>query len=801
MKKIITYLFVLILSIKINAQKISTVYGKITIDSIDSPIENVNIYLIGDKTGTTSDQNGYYSLKIEATSLTTIWYSHTSYVTKYKTIDLKPGDSINLDISLELKTKEINEVIVEFRKNNEINQTSLSPKIISKIPGSSLSGITSTLKTLPGVATTTELSTQYNVRGGNFDENLIYVNDIPIYKPQLVRSGQQEGLSFVNSDMISSLTFSSGGFDAKYGDKISSVLDIIYKKPKEFEASADLDLMGVVLHLGDANKKNTLTYNIGFRYRNTSLILNSLEESGDYQPIFLDLQTFLSWKISNKWSVDLLYYISNNSYKFSPIARETTFGTSTQAYNMTIYLDGQENDNYTTFLGALSASYNQSEKLKHTFIGSRYLSNENERYDIRSEYRLSEIESSGAETGDTANPIANGLYLEHARNELESTISYGIYNGKFSIEDFSLNWGIEYKNETLLSEQKQWKYSDSAGYIHPYSEDSIFFPKSIRNKINIDNNSFGAYIQGTKRINFTDRKILSLTGGLRFLYNEITDEHLLSPRLRIAYIPKKYGQLVYRFSTGIYYQPPFYKEFINPDGTFNTSVKSQKSEHYVLGVDYTFKIWNRPFKLLTELYYKNLSHIIPYTVDNVQIEYRPDLSAHGYASGLDMRLNGEFINGTESWISLSFLKTEEQLDGSDEWIRRPTDQFFKFGIFFQDFFPGFERLKVNISYYYGSSLPTGPSMSTDHLKSDDYSISSYQRVDLGASVVIFKRKENIIKKRKGLESVWLGFEVFNLLDIRNKISYLWIEDVSGSYYGIPNYLTSRRINLKLSIKI
>lgn len=795
------YLFALFLSIILFSafsQNTGTIFGKISSEQ-KSPIELVNISIKGKPHGIISDAKGKYLLNIPASESDTIIFSFTGFEPQQIPITIKAGEQKELNVILKRSSKQIKTVTVTNQRERENNITRLNPKILTSLPGATIGGIENTIKTLPGVRAKSELSSQYSVRGGNFDENLVYVNGIQIYRPGLIRSGQQEGMSFINPKLITSITFSSGGFEAQYGDKMSSVLDITYKRPREFEGSADINFMGADAHMGGISKNNRFTHISGIRYRNTQFILKTLDDKGEYKPIFADLQTFMSYRISEKITSEFLGYSSMNKYTFIPKDGTTTFGSVLDARQMRIYYEGQEVDKYNTYMGSGSVIYTPIEKLKLKTGASYFFIDEEETYDILSEYYLNQIESIGENSGDSVANIAAGGDLRHARNYLDSKIISGYHNGTLTNDMNTLQWGIIAKHEEFEHSINKWKYIDSADYSLPTSETEFELRDVSFNNITHTNTKIGGYLSNTKRLEL-GTTILSVNTGLRYDYNDFLSEHQLSPRLRFSINPNWKQDIVFRISTGLYYQSPELREMVAPDANFYTDIKSQKSIHYVLGTDYNFEAWDRPFKFVGEIFYKDLLHITPYTIDNVKIQYYPELEATGYATGIDMKVNGQFVPGTESWLSLSLLQTKQKIkDISDRWMRRPTDQLLNVGLYFQDYVPGYDRFRMHMTLMFGTKMPTGPD-DFGIENSDMFTIPSYKRVDIGFLAVIIKDSNDPLIKKKGIKSLLAGLELFNLLDTQNTISFLWVEDVKGSKHSVPNFLTGRLLNVKVSAR-
>ncbi len=810
--RILIYFF-LFASFISNAQ---TIKGKIS-DINNIPLPAVNISIIDLKGGITSDNNGFYSISIKPNRSHVVAYSFVGYQTEKVRIPmLKKGQEYILNIILKESNTLLDDIIVKDQKSRKNNLSRIKTKHVEVIPGSS-GGIESVLKTLPGVSSANELSSQYSVRGGNFDENLVYVNGIEVYRPFLIHSGQQEGLSFVNSDLVGSILFSAGGFSAKYGDKMSSVLDIKYKQPKKISSSVSMSLLGGSAHLEGISKNRRLNYLLGLRHKSNQYLLNSLDTEAEYRPRFSDLQTFINYKLNTNWDISFLSNISSNQYQMIPQDRNTDFGTFNEALRLTIFFEGQEVDKYQTYFGALSTKYNPNTKLKLELTASAFQTYEEENFDILGEYWLYQLDNNlGSDNfGDVAFDRGVGKYINHARNSLDARVLNFSHKGNYSEKDKNINWGLKFQNEKIDDKISEWTLIDSAGFTLPHPYDSIGFPSNpnqqvlmnelLKTDISISSFRQSGYLEYSQDINN-----LSLNAGTRSSYWSYNEELLVSPRISLAYAPNWEKDVVFRLASGIYYQSPFYRELRYPSGEVNQNIKSQKSVHYVLGSDYLFYKWGRPFKWITEIYFKKLDDLIPYKVDNVRIQYLAENNSKGYATGIDLKINGEFVSGVESWASLSIMKTEEDIIGDsyvDEngntvypgFIARPTDQRVNFSLFFQDYIPGNMNYKMHLNMIYGSGLPFGPPKSEKY--QDVLRIPDYRRVDIGFSAVLkSENKRSRLRFMNILNSAWLSAEVFNLLDINNTVSYLWVSDVGGRQYAVPNYLTRRQVNLKLVLR-
>jgi hypothetical protein len=813
-RTLVTFILALLGIVGANGQTEATVQGYVrnaegkAISSVSIVVQNSNFKAI-------SSDSGYYQLKTMAYKQLTLQYSCIGYQTIKKQIRLEPGEKARLDVTLPVIVKKIDEVSVVSEADRATDPNKVNIKDFSQIPNAS-GNFEALIKTLPGVASNNELSSQYSVRGGNFDENLVYVNDIEIVRPFLIRSGQQEGLSFINPDMVSSVKFSAGGFEARYGDKMSSVLDVSYRKPVENQYSLSASLLGGSLSAEGTSKNSKFTYIGGFRYKTSEYLLRTMDTKGEYNPAFVDGQALISFQASKKLEFSFLGNFSQNKYLFIPQTRSTNFGTYAQIYNLTIYYDGQELDRYQSSLGAFTVNYKPQDNLSLKLISSGYSSYEQETFDIEGYYLINELDNSiGSSTyGDSLLNIGAGGMLNHARNYLWSNSWSVSHIGTFIKNNHTIRWALDYKSEWIKDRSKEWTLIDSAGYSEPYSPTSISLNDSYDARNNLRFIRISGYFQDTYQFS-SDKTKYYLNSGLRFNYFDFTRQFLLSPRMRFTVKPDWKRDFMFYLASGIYYQPPSYKEMRDFYGVVNPNIKAQQSIHIVLGSDYNLLIWNRPFKLTSEVYYKFLNDLIPYKIDNVRIRYIAKNNAVGYATGLDLKLNGEFVPGIESWASLSLLKTEENqkddyyLDSNGNkvypgYYPRPTDQRVTFSLFFQDYLPGNPTLQMHMTLSYGSAFQVSPPRS----KRFDQTIpmGPYRRVDLGLSKTLKDRNTTsslpFINKLKEMK---ISLEIFNLLNIYNKASYLWVQTVNNqenvsNEFAVPNYLTSRRINVKLSVK-
>lgn len=804
MTKKLTILFSMIFLILCNSvgAKNLIVSGEV-IDPNGTPMEFVSVIAVGTTNGANTDANGKFQFQTSTQQDSiTLRFSYVGYITK----DIRFSAKQNT-LHIRQKMEEDSQVmegieVVEYAKQKNSVQT-LNVEGLKVMPSASGSAIDALISTQAGVSSNNELSSQYSVRGGNYDENIVYVNDIEVYRPMLIRAGQQEGLSFVNPDMVEEVKFSSGGFSAQYGDKMSSVLDIRYKKPTHFEGSASASLLGATAYVGSSNKKFTQVH--GVRYKTSAYLLGSLETEGEYDPNFFDYQTYMTYAFTPKTEVSFLGNFSRNDYQFRPTSRETSFGTMTNMKSFTVYFDGQEKDLFQTLFGALTFNYKPTSNVTLGIMAASFNTSEEETYDIAGEYRLGDVDGSNTATTNLSDGI--GRYQEHARNYLDVTVTNITQLGSINFLSNTLKWGLTYQREVMSDKVNEWEIRDSAGYSVPTHPDYLALYYNTNADYDLTSNRFLGYLQDTyeKR---TDIGKISLTGGVRANYWDFNKELLISPRASVTWFPNWEKNFGFRLATGIYYQAPFFKEIRdtvttangNTEIQLNNKLKAQRSYQVLLGGDYYFRSWNRPFKFTTEIYYKYLDRINPYSVDNVKIVYAGENCADGYAAGIDMKLFGEFVPGTDSWISLSVMQTQEDIYGDGKGkIARPTDQRYNISFFFQDYIPGYSKLKFNLKLAWADGLPFAP----PHSQRADYEFRTpdYRRVDIGAIYALEKGKDKIFDKKilSWAKRISFNAEVFNLLDIRNVNSYYWVTDVSNMQYAVPNYLTGRRLNFKLQL--
>lgn len=794
----------------------------IILDANNVPVPGVNIKY--DNGGTETNFNGFYQLEIPANQDVTITFSYVGLKNVTATFNLKSNEDLEFHPVLRDDITQMNEVVITSRTKRRVEGiVTISPETIRKFGGAQ-PGVENLLKSLPYVSSNNELSTQYSVRGGNYDENLVYVNEIEVYRPFLVRSGQQEGLSFVNSDLTQDVAFSAGGFQAKYGDKLSSVLDITYRRPTDFGASIDASLLGVNASFEGASKDERFTAITGVRYRDNSLLVDAKQTETNFKPTFVDAQTYMTYKFSNKFELDFLGNIAINKYSYEPLTRQTNFGTLAEPVALVVFYDGQEEDQYETYFGAFKGIYQANENLTLKFLSSIYHTQEQEHFDIFAEYRLGTPNTNigDDDLGDVEFTEGIGSQLTHARNDLDALFINAEVKGTYLKDEDQFDWGVKYTREDIRDRLEEFEIIDSAGFsIRPPIEDFInqqpYIPfdapiepfTNIRatNDVQIDRISgYGQYSRsfemgnGEGWINAGVRAHNWTVSGQNITS---TTQTVVSPRAQFTYKPDSKSDMIFRISGGLYHQPPLYRELRDSLGQVRPEVKAQQSIHIVGGHDWSFKLWDRPFKLVTEAYYKKLTDVNPYTLENVRIRYRARNNAEARAFGFDMRLNGEFVPGTESWISLGLLKTEENIDGRG-YIPRPTDQRLKLAFLFQDYVPSVPSLKLYLNMVYQTGLPGGsPSYADPYIFDELPRLPSYFRADAGFSYVF---KDDSKKFPEGhwlnkFEELALGFEIYNVFDRQNSITNTFVRDASTkNQFAIPNFLTPRVFNVRVSAK-
>lgn len=772
--------------------------GKV-VDDKDNPIDFATVRIEGTAIGTVTDTKGMYELSVPPADTIMVIFSCLGYSDVRRQL-VKPAGAVSLNPKLYKKTHELAEVqITEFKKQTNTMQQ-IDASNLALTPDASGGSIEALIATQAGVSSKNEMSSQYMVRGGTYDENSVYINGIEIYRPQLISSGQQEGLSVINPDMVKGVSFSTGGFNAEYSDKMSSVLDITYKEPEAFEGAIAASLQGGSVSIGQASTKFSQLH--GVRYKRNSSLLGSMDSKGEYDPQYLDYQTFITLKPSDKFKMSFLGNISINDYRFTPKNRETSFGTSQNAKSFLVYFDGHEKDKFQTYFGALSLTYNLNKGNNFTLLGSAYQTNELVSYDIHGEYWL---DAAGTSAGEESigGELGVGKYHEHARNRLRIKVLNIGFKGNTSISHNNFTYGFNFRRDDIYERSREWEWRDSAGYSLPHLPNEVNVISNLASHNDLKTTRFSGFVQDTYKL-YMDAGMLTVNLGVRVSYWDFNKETLFSPRFSIGYVPSRNNRFSLRLAGGIYYQSPFYKEYRiertdelgNNYIELNRDIKSPRSIHAILGGDYTFRAMNRPFKLTTEVYYKNLSNMIPYEVDNLKLVYAGTNSSKGYIAGIDLKFFGQFVEGTDSWISLSLMKTQETLNGVK--VPLPTDQRYSIAIFFTDYFPNHPRFKFSLKGIISDGLPTtSPQMTRDMAY---FRQPAYKRVDAGLSFELVGKEH---KPSSGLlshfKSIWLGVDVFNLFDISNVSSYYWVTDVNAIQYAVPNYLTRRQINARISM--
>ncbi len=839
MKKLILVLCVLFVSLNLFGQKIK-LSGVVTNESGEK-MTGVIIRAYGnDETAFASTDNlGYYELKLSANTDYQIFLSFMAVVKDSVFISTKDA-GFKKDFVIPNSDYELNPIYAISNSIDETGMERISSKSLTVLPDISGNAVETLIKTGMGVSSGNELSSQYNVRGGNFDENLIYVNDVLIYRPFLIRSGQQEGLSFVNSDLVSAIKFSAGGFDAKYDDKMSSVLDITYKTPKKFAASVAVSLLGGTAHIENISKNEKWTYVAGFRHKRSEYLLKTLKIKGDYRPVFTDFQSYITYKANDKLTFAFLSNVSQNVYNFIPRFSENNIGTFNTPLSIKTYFGGKEQDSYQAFFGSFSTEYKVNNNLKIKAIASSYYTIESEKYDIDAVYYLNEMNTSldsANKTPDSLLNIGYGHYLRHARNYLNAFITDASVRAYWLLNKHILQFGIKYQNENIDDVLSEWRYVDSAGYSTSMHDtdipDILEIYSIVKSKNKLTTNRLSLFVQDGYNFGLGTTKFKA-TYGVRCSYNDYNNEFLTSPRLSVLITPDWFKKWYFRVSSGIYYQSPFYREIRMFDGTLVEKQKSQRSLQFIAGVYRPMRIWDRPFKLSTEIYFKKFDNLIPYELDNLQVRYYADQRATGFAVGADFKLYGEFVPGTDSWVSLSILKTMEDVIGDEHYeyydsehriayeindivdsalvkpgfIPRPSDKLVSLGMFFQDYVPGHKNFKLNLAFFFNSSAPFGPPQ-TARYNATSRSSKPYMRADIGLSFLI-KGEHRVFVKNKffnSFKSIWGQVEFFNFMNISNIASYSWIDIVPNTGNPVaplyrklatPNKLTGMLVNFKLT---
>ncbi len=767
-----------------------TLSGRV-IDENNDPVEFASVSCPKQGKMTMTSLKGDYSLQLQSADSVEIRFSMVGYKTKVRTLR-RPRGKQTMQVVLHSSDNALSEVTITGKRIETGQTQELSKEHLKSMPSTTGNAVEEMIQSQAGVSTHSELSSQYNVRGGSFDENSVYINNVEIFRPFLVRSGQQEGISVINPDMVEKIGFSTGGYEARYGDKMSSALNIEYRRPKRFEASATASMLGASAFVGMSNKK--FSWSNGLRYKTTKYLLGSMDTKGEYQPTFIDYQTYLTYSPNKRWDIKFLGNISDNHYNFTPEDRETNFGTMENVKAFKVYFDGQEKDVFRTFFGSLGITRKFNENTSLSLIASAFNTREQEKYDIQGQYWLTQTE--------TSENLGVGTYFQHTRNYLKAHVESAKLLFKTKQKKHNIEAAFTYKWEHIEENSVEYEMRDSSKYSIPHTGKDLYMIYSMRAKNTLTANRVEAYAQDTYRFTGSEGKTLyTLNYGLRLAYWSFTKETILSPRLSLGIIPAFNENITMRFATGLYYQAPFFKEIRDTTTTngityasLNRKAKSQRSIHFIAGFDYRFKMNNRPFKFTAEAYYKALGNLVPYSVNNVKVVYYGDNMCSGHAAGLDLKLFGEFVPGTDSWVSLSLMNTSMKLNGKS--IPLPTDQRYAVNLFFTDYFPGTTRWKMSLKLALADGLP----FSAPHreLESNVFRAPAYKRADVGLNYRIIDNCDRH-KKRNPIRNLWVGAECLNLFGINNVNSYYWITDVTGQQYAVPNYLTGRQINVKLSV--
>lgn len=769
-----------------------TLQGRV-VDESGSPVEFASVSCLKQGKMTMTSLKGEYSLQLHSADSVEVRFSMVGYKTKIRVLR-RPRGKQTLQVVLYNNDNELSEVTVTGTRIQSGQTQELKKEHLKNLPSVSGNAVEELIQSQAGVSTHSELSSQYNVRGGSFDENSVYINNVEVYRPFLVRSGQQEGISVINPDMVEKIEFSTGGYEARYGDKMSSALNITYKRPKPFEASVSASLLGASAYVGVSNKK--VSWSNGLRYKTTRNLLGSLDTKGEYKPTFIDYQTYFTYTPNERWDINFLGNISNNHYNFSPEDRETNFGTMENVKSFRVYFDGQEKDVFRTFFGSLGITRHFGKNTSLSLIASAFKTREQEKYDIQGQYWLTQTE--------TSENLGVGTYFQHARNYLNAHVESLKLLLKTKQKRHDIEGALTFKKEHISENSVEYEMRDSSNYSIPHTGKDLYMIYSMRAKNVLDANRIEAYIQDTYRFGGGEgQSHYTLNYGVRFAHWSYTKETILSPRVSLGIIPAFNENVTMRFAAGLYYQAPFFKEIRDTTtvngityAKLNNKAKSQRSIHFIAGYDYRFKLNNRQFKFTAEAYYKLLGNLVPYSVNNVKVVYYGDNESSGHAAGLDFKIYGEFVPGTDSWLSLSLMSTKMKLNGVS--IPLPTDQRYALNLFFTDYFPGTDRWKMSLKLAFADGLP----FAAPHreLESNSFRAPAYKRADIGLSYRLINNADNHNKKNP-LRNLWLGVECLNLFGINNVNSYYWITDVTGQQYAVPNYLTGRQLNFRISADI
>lgn len=790
MKRILLCIIALWLALISTSAQTFTLKGKV-MDGDMQPLELATVSCVAQGKVTMTNLKGEFSLQLHSTDSVVVRFTMIGY--KGKTRVLRhPRGTQTIQIQLIDESRQLNEVTITEQRRQTGTTQQLDTKDIGRAPSATGNAVEELIQQQAGVSTHSELSSQYNVRGGSFDENCVYINKVEVYRPFLVRSGQQEGLSVINPDMVEKIGFSTGGFEARFGDRMASALDITYRKPKRLEGTASVSLLGASAYLGVANKK--LSWSNAIRYKTNSYLLGSLEAKGEYRPSFLDYQTYLSYQPNKRWTIDLIGNIAVNHYNFVPKDRETKFGTMENVKDFRVYFDGHEKDVFRTYFATASITRHLSPQTNLSLIASAFYTKEQERYDIQGQYWLTQTE--------TSENLGVGTYMEHARNYLEANVESAKLMLTHKAGKHEIETAVSYRMEHITEQSREYEMRDSAGYSVPHTGKDLYliYTLNARNKLNA--NRIEAYAQDTYKFSSSSEETFyTLNYGIRFAHWNFNRETLLSPRVSLGIVPAFNHNVTLRLAAGLYYQAPFYKELRDTTtlagittATLNSHIKSPRSIHLIGGYDYRFRMNERPFRFTAEAYYKLLSRLIPYSVNNVKIVYYGDNSASGHAAGIDLKLYGEFVPGTDSWVSFSLMSTKMKHNGRT--MPLPTDQRFAMNLFFTDYFPGTTRWKMALKLAYADGLPFGP----PHRETDmqAFRAPAYKRADIGMSYRALNNEDRHVKTP--FRNVWLSLDCLNLLGIHNVNSYYWITDVTSQQYAVPNYLTGRQLNFRVQVE-
>ncbi len=763
-----------------------TLQGKVS-DEDNNPLELATVAVVNQQKVTFTNLKGEYSMTLASADSVVIRYSMVGYQTKTRVLR-KPQGKQTIIIQLH-SDNQLDEFVLVQRKRQTGQTQELDTKDLKNMPSVGGNAVEEMIQGQAGVSTHSELSSQYNVRGGSFDENSVYINNVEVYRPFLVRSGQQEGLSVINPDLVEKINFSTGGFEAKYGDKMSSALDITYKRPKRTEGSVSASMLGGTAYLGLHSKR--LTWSNGLRYKTNRYLLGTMETKGEYNPNFLDYQTYLSYTPNRRWTFDIIGNVSENHYNFTPEDRETNFGTMKDVKNFKVYFDGKEKDIFRTFFGMANLTRHFTNKTSLSLIASAFYTKEQEQYDIQGQYWLTQTE--------TSENLGVGTYMDHARNYLSAHVETFKLALDHQIGKHEVKAGLTYKIEHIEENSREYEMRDSAGYTMPHTGRDLYMIYSLNARNELNANRIETYLQDTYRwSSASEETFYTLNYGIRFSHWNFNHESLASPRASLTIVPAFNHDVTFRLATGLYYQAPFYKELRDTstiDGityaTLNKKIKSQRSIHFIGAFDYRFKMKDQNFRFTAEAYYKAMSNLVPYSVNNVKVVYYGQNEATGHALGLDLKLYGEFVPGTDSWVSLSVMDTKMKLHGRA--IPMPTDQRFALSLFFTDYFPNTERWKMSLKLAYADGLP----FSAPHrgLETNDFRAPAYKRADIGMSFRALDNDKHT--KKMWLRNIWVGLDCLNLLGINNVNSYYWITDVTNQQYAVPNYLTGRQLNARV----